>query len=80
MYGAEFGVNGSHHQAIKEIGNGFDVAATADNTTIEGIIHKELLIFGVQWHPERMCFANRREDTVNGAKIFEFFINLRKEF
>lgn len=80
MYGAEFGVNSSHHQAIKEIGNGFDVAATADNTTIEGIIHKELPIFGVQWHPERMCFANKREDTVNGAKIFEFFINLCKEF
>ena len=80
MYGAEFYVNSFHHQAIKEIGNGFDVLATADNTTIEGIIHKELPIFGVQWHPERMCFANKREDTVDGAEIFNFFIKLCKEF
>ena len=80
MYGVEFSVNSFHHQAIKETGNGFDVLATADGTTIEGIIHKELPIFGVQWHPERMCFANKREDTVDGAEIFNFFIKLCKEF
>ena len=80
MYGVEFSVNSFHHQAIKETGNGFDVLATADGTTIEGIIHKELPIFGVQWHPERMCFANKREDAVDGAEIFNFFINLCKEF
>ena len=80
MYGVEFSVNSFHHQAIKEKGNGFDVLATADGTTIEGIIHKELPIFGVQWHPERMCFANKREDTVDGAEIFNFFIKLCKEF
>ena len=80
MYGVEFSVNSFHHQAIKETGNGFDVLATAYGTTIEGIIHKELPIFGVQWHPERMCFANKREDTVDGAEIFNFFIKLCKEF
>ncbi len=80
MYGAEFCVNSSHHQAIKKTGNGFDVLAMADNTTIEGIIHRELPIFGVQWHPERMCFANKREDTVDGSEIFKFFIKLCKEF
>ena len=80
MYGVEFSVNSFHHQAIKETGNGFDVLATADGTTIEGIIHKELPIFGVQWHPERMCFANKREDAVDGAEIFNFFIKLCKEF
>ena len=80
MYGVEFSVNSFHHQAIKETGNGFDVLATADGTTIEGIIHKELPIFGVQWHPERMCFANKREDTVDGSEIFKFFIKLCKEF
>lgn len=80
MYGAEFSVNSFHHQAIKDVGDGFEVMATADNTTIEGIVHKELPIFGVQWHPERMCFANKREDTVDGSEMFEFFINLCKEF
>lgn len=79
MYSAEFSVNSSHHQAIKDTGEGFDVVATADYTTIEGIVHKELPIFGVQWHPERMCFANKREDTVDGSEIFKFFIKLCKE-
>ena len=80
MYGAEFSVNSFHHQAIKETGNGFDVIAKEDNTTIEGIVHKELPVFGVQWHPERMCFANKREDTVDGSEVFKFFIKLCKEF
>lgn len=80
MYGTEFSVNSFHHQAVKEIGAGFDVIATTpDGTTVEGIMHRELPIFGVQWHPERMCFQKKGEDTVDGAEIFRFFIQLCKE-
>ena len=43
---------------------------------IEAIEHTSLPIFGVQWHPERMCFGKARTDTVDGAKIFEQFIDL----
>ncbi|MBR3933532.1 MAG: gamma-glutamyl-gamma-aminobutyrate hydrolase family protein [Clostridia bacterium] len=77
MYGAEFFVNSKHHQALKEVGTGFDVmATTSDKKIVEGIIHRELPVFGVQWHPERMCFENKREDTVDGSEIFRCFIGL----
>lgn len=81
FYGEEFCVNSFHHQAIKELGKGIDIVATAcDRTTVEAIKHKELPIYAVQWHPERMCFENKREDTVDGSKIFEFFIELCRNY
>ena len=77
LYGKEFVVNSFHHQAIKELGDGLRVTMmSTDNSVVEGIEHKTLPIFAVQWHPERMCFSNRRTDTVDGAKIFEYFIRL----
>ena len=79
MYGGEFFVNSFHHQAVKKLGDGFDIMGiTPDNKTIEGIVHRELPVFGVQWHPERMCFDNKREDTVDGSLVFEYFIKLCK--
>ena len=80
MYGAAFSVNSFHHQAIKDLGTGIDIMATTpDGQTIEGVCHRELPIFGLQWHPERMCFDNAREDTVDGAPVFDYFIRLCKE-
>ena len=77
IYGEEFYVNSFHHQAIKEHGKDIDVIATAcDGVTVEAIKHRDLPIFAVQWHPERMCFEKKREDTVDGSKIIEFFIGL----
>ena len=79
LYGANFVVNSFHHQAIRELGNGLQVTMmSADNTVVEGLEHKRLPVFGVQWHPERMCFSKHREDTVDGAAIFEHFIRLCK--
>lgn len=77
FYGKEFYVNSYHHQAIKDVGKDIEVIATAfDGLTVEAIKHKNLPIFAVQWHPERMCFENKREDTVDGSEIFDFFIKL----
>ena len=77
MYGEEFFVNSHHHQALKNVAQCFEVIAKSDNT-IEGITHKELPIFGVQWHPERMCFDEKRADTVDSADLFGYFVNLCK--
>lgn len=76
LYGDEFSVNSFHHQAICEPGDGFDIIMTAHDGTAEGICHKSLPVFGVQWHPERMCFSHKRNDAVDGKYIFEYFINL----
>lgn len=75
LYGESFWVNSSHHQAVNRLGDGFEAVMTAsDGKTVEAIQHNSLNIFGVQWHPERMCFSKKREDTVDGSALFECFI------
>ncbi len=78
LYGKEFNVNSFHHQAIGTLGNGLVPTVYCGNV-IEGVEHKRGNILGVQFHPERMCLDFKRDDTVDGIKIFEHFINLCKK-
>ena len=76
LYGSSFSVNSAHHQAVKVLGENLRATAYWNDKYIEAYEHTSLPIFGVQWHPERMCFGQARDDTVCGAKIFEHFISL----
>ena len=40
----------------------------------EAAEHPGRPVLAVQFHPERMSFANRRADTVDGAEIFRWLI------
>ena len=74
IYGScEVTTNSAHHQCVKDIAPGFAAVQHAEDGIIESIVHRELPIWAVQWHPERMSYALRREDTVNGELIFRFF-------
>lgn len=73
LYGREYAVNSLHHQALAAIGEGFSVTSAAPDGTVESIEHETLPLLGVQWHPERMCFAKARPDTVDGAAVFAWF-------
>ena len=66
-------VNSAHHQAIKDLGEDLIPVQYSEEGLIEAIQHKYLPIFGVQWHPERMCLANKREDTVSGLDLIRYF-------
>ncbi len=80
-YGQRFCVNSYHHQALDKIGEGLLVTLrSADDSVIEGCEHIKKPYFGVQWHPERMCLALQREDTIDGIKIFEKFIKMCEEY
>lgn len=68
-------INSAHHQAIKELAAGLEAVQFSDDGLIEAFYHTKLPVYGVQWHPERMCLKNARPDTVDGLKIFEYFIN-----
>lgn len=76
LYGTTFRVNSSHHQAVKGLGKGLRPTAWWNDRYVEALEHESLPIFGVQWHPERMSFSKRREDTVDGAPLFEYFLRL----
>jgi putative glutamine amidotransferase len=73
LYGPRFATNSAHHQGLGRIGTGLRVTAWADDGTVEAIEHDTLPILAVQFHPERMCFAKARPDTVDGASIFQAF-------
>ena len=50
LYGDKTEVNSIHHQAIKDVAEGFKVTAVSDDGTIEAIEKGNLI--GLQWHPE----------------------------
>lgn len=55
-------VNSYHHQAIKEVAEGFSVTARSVDGVIEGIESlKENFIAAVQWHPEMMAAQGNKD-------------------
>ena len=75
VYGPDCTVNSSHHQGIENLGNGLRVVMTSEDGVAEAVEHETLPVWGVQFHPERMCFAHRRNDTVDGSAVFRFFLD-----
>ena len=75
LYGAQMTVNSYHHQAIDRLGQGLVINAM-HNGTIEGVEHTEKPIFGVQFHPERMCLEHKQECLSDGSLLFSHFIEI----
>ena len=48
-------------------------AVSSEDGVVEAVEWPNLGVYGVQWHPERMSFALRREDTVDGQAVFSVF-------
>ncbi|MDO4321693.1 MAG: gamma-glutamyl-gamma-aminobutyrate hydrolase family protein [Lachnospiraceae bacterium] len=76
LYGEDCIVNSSHHQGCGRIADCFLVTQTSPDHVIEAIEHKTAPILGVQWHPERIAFDNRRPDTVDGGLVIRYFLDL----
>ena len=79
IYGPACSVNSTHHQGIDVPGKGLIIAARSEDGVIEAVEHGSLPVWGVQFHPERMCFAHRRDDTADGSAIFRFFLEQCRE-
>lgn len=78
LYGERFSVNSYHHQGLNKIGNGLRVTMRSDDGLPEAFEHESAPYLGVQWHPERMCLDQARDDAVDGIKVFEYFLELCK--
>lgn len=74
--------NTVHHQAVKRVAGGLEVAASAPDGIIEGIedITNEHWMVGVQWHPEWLDgSAEGGPHRSPGAPVFERFIWVCRE-
>ncbi len=64
----EHGVNTSHHQAVRELGDGLRIAGVCGDGVIEAIESRsDDFIIGIQWHPEKARDENRQ-------KLFSAFV------
>lgn len=73
LLGENFVSNSAHHQAVDRLGEGLCVTCVSEDGVTEGIAHENGRVLGVQFHPERMAFALRREDADDGEAIFRWF-------
>lgn len=74
LYGERFTVNSAHHQAIRKLGNGLIATQYCpEDDCIEAIVHRELPILGVQWHPERI---DCKRAGICGEKILNYFTSI----
>ena len=77
FYGSVFSTNSSHHQSIDKLADPLLAVQWAmEDGCVEGAMHTSYPYIGVQWHPERMCLAKAREDTVDGLEIFRYFMTM----
>lgn len=79
LYGENFVVNSSHHQALGRLGKELTPVLWSESGIVEGLEHDSLPVFSVQFHPERMAYEKRRPDTVDGAPLFRHLIALCQE-
>ena len=76
LYGKSFFINSSHHQGIKRVGDELREVLRSQDGVCEAVVHDSLPIIATQFHPERMSYKLKREDTVNGEDIFKYFKEL----
>ena len=68
----KFKVNSFHHQAVRNIPNGFIVSGIASDGIIEAFeSENHSFVMGIQWHPESLLL---KDDLVSAA-IFKRFID-----
>ena len=69
-------VNTTHHQAVRRVGKGLRVNATAKDGLVEGIEGPDhRFVLGVQWHPEALVGRDPYQ-----RRIFSSFISAAKHF
>lgn len=69
-------VNTTHHQAVRNLGKGLVVNATAQDGLIEGLEStRHSFVLGVQWHPETLACKDPRQ-----RRIFFSFVSASERF
>ena len=60
LFRDEIHVNSSHHQGLKDLGQGIEVMGRAEDGMIEAVGLKDSKFnYGVQWHPEELIYKDK---------------------
>lgn len=76
LYGSQLVTNSAHHQAVDNLGVDLLPAAYGPGHVLEALYHRRLPVLGVQWHPERMCGAQKNPEAGDGSQLLLYFISL----
>lgn len=80
IFGKQFKVNSTHHQAIRKLAPGFHVTARSIEGLIEGYEHDTLPIWGTQFHPERLTSKLYDGRTPDFAPYFKDFVDFVRDY
>ena len=79
LLGEHPAVTSCHHQAADRRAEPLRPVQWAEDGVTEAVVHQELPVLGVQWHPERQSYALCREDAPDAREIFRYFVTQMKE-
>ena len=69
---ADLAVNSHHHQAVKELAPGFNVAARSDDGVIEAFEGSDYPAFGMQFHPEAIVANAEHSRSYDYGRLLRF--------
>lgn len=79
----EIVTNSAHHQAVDKIADCLKPSLYSESGVIEAFENKnkegKVRIYGVQFHPERMCLKYANDKTETGLNIFNYFVEQLKK-
>ena len=74
LWGERPVVNSAHHQAADRLGAGLQAVQWAPDGAVEGVAHKQLPVWAVQWHPERLTGTLGVKGTADGGMLLSAFL------
>ena len=77
LWGEDPVVNSAHHQAVDRLGEGLEAVQWAADGTVEALCHRDLPVWAVQWHPERLRGIRALAGAADGDLLFRAFLALR---
>lgn len=82
LFSRRFRVNSTHHQAIRDIAPGLRITALSTDGVVEafeGILPNRLL-WGVQFHPERLTGVQLDSRSPDFAPLFRLFVDAARKY
>ena len=79
LFGGQFKVNSTHHQAIRDLAPELRLTAKSVEGIPEAYEHRTLPILASQFHPERLTGILWDDRTPDFKPYFDYFVNIVKE-